>query len=180
MLTLPQSDGTPPPIGFGLGASVGVFVWGPALVVTLVLFGLPLYYAQRAADRGLRSEDRGERVVAIASAVISALALVGALVMKTSSLALVAYVATSLGGLGAGLAAAVYATLRERRRRAFVAKVGTGEAEGYRIDTRPDGPALLVRVAAEQGGYYRAPRLAEPVVELDEQGEAKRSLERRA
>jgi hypothetical protein len=108
------------------------------------------------------------------------LALVGALASKTSTPALAAYLATSLAGLGAGVTAAVYATRRERRRRVFVEKVEAGEAEGYRIDTRPDGPALLVRVAAEQGGYYRAPRLAEPIVELDEQGEAKRSLERRA
>jgi hypothetical protein len=167
-------------LGFVLGASVGIFAWGPALLVTLVLFGLPLYHAQRAADRGLGSEDRGERVVAIMSAVMSALALVGALASKAATPALAANVATGLAGLGAGIAAAVYATRRERRRRAFVEKVEAGAAEGYRIDTQLDGPALLVRVAAEQGGYYRAPRLAEPIVELDEQGEAKRSLERRA
>jgi hypothetical protein len=167
-------------MGFLLGASVGIFAWGPALLLTLLLFGLPLYHAQRAADRGLGSEDRGERVVAITSAVMSLLALGGALASKTSTPALAAYAATSLAGLGAGVAAAVYATRRERRRRAFMEQVEAGAAEGYRIDTRPDGPALLVRVAAEQGGYYRAPRLAEPIVELDELGEAKRSLERRA
>lgn len=124
------------------GTTFGVIVWGPALVVTLVLFGLPLYEAQLAADQGLGSEDRGERFVGAVAGAIAALALV-ALPFAANA----------------------------------VASRPPTEC-GYQIDSQPDGASLLVRVSITEGGYYRAPRLKEPVVELDPHGDAKRTLER--
>ncbi len=178
------------------GATFGVIVWGPALVVTLVLFGLPLYDAQLAADQGLASEDRGERLVGAVAGAVAALALV-ALPFAANAVASrppidrgegsvefpaplpVGWLATIAAcGLGAGLAAVVYATRRERARRRFVVGVERGAESGYQIDSQPDGAALLVRVSGTEGGCYRAARFKEPVVELGRQGDAKRTLER--
>lgn len=176
-------------LGFVAAATVGVVVWGPALAVTLVIFGVPLYRAQRAADRGLGSEDRGERIVAGVAAAVAALTLI-ALPLTARVIASrppedentrptlpsgwLAVVAAS--GLAAGLAAGVYATRRERARRVFVADVASGAAIGYRIDPQPDGASLLVRLDAAEAGYYRTPRFIEPIVELDPFGEAMRTL----
>ena len=181
---------------FVVAAVLGVVIWGPALVVTLAIFGVPLYMAQRAADRGLGSEDRGERIVGGVAAAIAALALVALPVAASlrsspetdwdgegipelpAPLAVGGLAAIAVCGLVAGLAALVYATRRERARRRFVTDVERGAESGYRIDSQPDGASLLVRLSGTEPGYYRTPRLAEPVVELDPLGEAKRTFER--
>jgi hypothetical protein len=160
-------------IGFLLGASVGVIAWGPALLVTLLLFGLPIYLAQRAADRGLGSEDRGERVVAVVAAVISACALLASLVVARSWPEHACLGAMGTVGLVCGAVAASYASRREVDRRRFLASVQSGAVEGFRIDANA---ALLVRVGNGEDRDYRAPWIAEPVVELDGVGEAKRTL----
>ena len=194
-------QGFRPPFGeavrwFLEGATFGVIVWGPALVVTLAIFGLPLYKAQLAADQGLGSEDRGERFVGAVAGAIAGLALVAlpfaanAVVsrpptdgwegpLELAAPLPVGWLATIAAcGLGAGLAAVVYATRRERARRRFVVGVERGAESGYQIESQPDGASLLVRVSGTEAGYYRAPRFMEPVVELDPHGEAKRTLER--
>lgn len=184
-------------VGSFVGAAVfGVVIWGPALVVTLLIFGVPLYRAQRAADQGLGSEDRGDRIVGGVAAAIAALALVAlpfaaslesrpdtnwdgeGLPEMPAPLAVGGLAAIAVCGLGAGLAALVYATRRERARRRFVSDVERGAETGYRIESQPDGASLLVRLSGTEPGYYRTPRLAEPVVELDPLGEARRTIER--
>jgi hypothetical protein len=65
---------------------------------------------------------------------------------------------------------------RRRARHLFVADVDRGAQDGYRIDPQPDGASLLVRVSDIEAGHYRSPRLVEPIVELDPQGEASRTL----
>lgn len=180
---------------FVVGATVGVFVWGPALVVTLALFGAPLYKAQRAADHGLWSEDRGERFVGGVAAGIAALAVVAmpfaaSVVSRRATewagegapelpapLPVVWLCVLAACGLAAGLAAVILATRRERARRLFVADVDRGAETRYRIDPQPDGASLLVRIDSTEGGHYRTPRFVEPVVELDPRGEARRTLE---
>ena len=184
-------------VGSFLGAAtVGVIIWGPALLVTLAIFGVPLYKAQRAADQGLGSEDRGERLVGGVAAAIAALALVGlalsaSMAFRSSTewdgegppespppLPVGGLAAIAVCGLGAGLAALTYATWRERARRRFVTDVERGAERGYRIDSQPGGASLLVRLSGTEPGYYRTPRFAEPVVELDPVGEATRTLDR--
>lgn len=58
-----------------LAATIGVFYWLPALSVVLVLFGLPISWAQRQARRGLVGEERGELIVSLTVTLISLLGL---------------------------------------------------------------------------------------------------------
>ncbi len=67
------------------GELYGVIFWVPALVLTLLVFGLPSYLAQRAADRGLGSEDRGERVVALVATALGAVAIAASLATALSA-----------------------------------------------------------------------------------------------
>lgn len=58
-----------------LAATIGVFYWLPALSAVLVLFGLPISWAQRQARRGLVGEERGELIVSLTVTLISLLGL---------------------------------------------------------------------------------------------------------
>jgi hypothetical protein len=62
-------------ISIPLAATIGVVYWLPALSVVLVLFGLPIAWAQRQARRGLVGEERGELIVSLTVTVISLLGL---------------------------------------------------------------------------------------------------------
>lgn len=159
--------------GLVLGATFGAIFWIPALVVTLVCFGLPLHLAQKAADEGLGSEDRGERTVGVVAACFA----LGALLLITGVARPLpeAIVLTSLAVAGhlTGAASAIYATIRERKRRLFLGSVVMGTEEGYRVT---DGSTLLVRVTRTPE-IYRGADLEEPIVELDGTGDVRRTLE---
>jgi hypothetical protein len=159
--------------GLFLGATFGAFVWVPALLITLLLFGVPLALGQRAARNGLGSEERGERIVAMVAMALAAMALVGASSTAREGFEVRWLLALGATGLVSGLYAAIDATRRERSRRTFLQSVESGDAPGFRIDALPHEPRQLVRVL-DRGEGYRAPRFAEPVAELDEHGEVKR------
>ncbi|MDB4994118.1 MAG: hypothetical protein JWM74_1550 [Myxococcaceae bacterium] len=159
--------------GFFLGSTIGAFVWVPALLITLLVFGVPLALGQRAARDGLGSEERGERIVAIVAMALAAMALIGAASVAREGFEVRLLLALGATGLLSGLYAAIDATSRERSRRAFLHSVESGDAPGFRIDALPHQPRHLVRVL-DRGEGYRAPRFAEPVAELDEHGEVKR------
>ena len=156
-----------------LGATVGAIIWLPALLGTLVCFGLPIAKAQRLAEKGLAGEERGEWLVGLASAVMSlaglALTWAGAHRAETGQL-----VTGWLGvaGLVTGGGAAILATARARRRRKFVSEAEAGKVPGYRIDTTDEGK-VLVRIVT-QGQGYRVADFEEDVFDLDDRGEATR------
>lgn len=160
-----------------LGATVGAIVWIPALLATLVCFGLPIASAQRLAKKGLAGEERGEWIVGLVCAVMSLVGLVisfegahkpgldgGAWIQIPRLLALL--------GLVTGLVTTGLASARAARRRTFVADAGAGKIPGYRIDTTDEGK-VLVRIVA-QGKGYRVADFEEEVFELDAEGEATR------
>ncbi len=161
--------------GLVLGATFGAMFWIPALVVTLVCFGLPIYLAQQAADKGLGSEDRGERTVGIAAACFALFALL--VITGVHRPRAEGIILTSLAALGvlAGVASAIYATKRERNRRVFLGSVVMGAEEGFRV-TDGAGQTLLVRVTRTPE-IYRGADLEEPLVELDDSGDVRRTLE---
>jgi hypothetical protein len=161
--------------GLVLGATIGAIFWIPALVVTLLCFGAPLLIAQRAADQGLGSEDRGERTIGVAAACFALLALL--LVTGIHHPALEGTVLASMAAIGlvTGTASAIYATTRERKRRLFLGNVVMGAEDGYRV-TDAAGQALLVRVTRTPEAY-RGVDLEEPLLELDGSGDMKRILQ---
>ncbi|WP_394845945.1 hypothetical protein LZC95_00595 [Pendulispora brunnea] len=155
--------------------TIGVFLWLPALIFTLVCFGWPIVSAQALGEKGLAGEERGERIVGVTSFVIAAIGLLAsyglssAQVLETfSPLRIVGYLGMLTGGL-----AAYAAFVRERRRRAFVRDVEAGAVAGFRVDPSPEGK-VLVRVTS-QGEGYRVSDFREELVELDVSGEAKRA-----
>lgn len=162
-------------IGALLGATIGAMFWVPALIATLVCFGLPIAHAQRLAKKGLAGEERGEWIVGLVCTAMSVAALALSFAVDTrpgdlmglSVLRAFAALGTITGG-----AATVLARARAARRRAFVAEAEAGRAPGYRVDDTSEGK-VLVRVVS-QGEGYRVADFEEELFELDAQGEATR------
>ena len=140
------------------GAFLGAVSSIPLLVFTLLLFGVPVAIANRQAAKGLAGAERGDRTVGVTSAVWSLLALVALLRASDSALpteraAWATRVGLAILGAGLGSAAIVVVAARERTRRRFLARVANGEDTDYRIDTTPEGSALI---ELSQPGDYRA------------------------
>ena len=162
-------------IGALLGATIGAMFWVPALIITLLCFGLPIAHAQRLAKKGLAGEERGEWIVGLVCTVmsLSALALSFAVDIRGGDLMGLSLMRAfaALGTLTGG-AATVLARARAVRRRAFVAEAEAGRTPGYRVDDTSEGK-VLVRVVS-QGEGYRVADFEEELFELDAQGEATR------
>jgi hypothetical protein len=162
-----------------LGATLGAIVWIPALIATLVCFGVPIARAQRLAKKGLAGEERGEWIVGLVCVVISLVGLVISYVWAPKlgigdrgGTGIEAPRLMALLGLVAGMASTTLARAREARRRVFVAGAEAGNIAGYRIDATDEGK-VLVRVVS-QGKGYRVADFEEEVFELDAEGEATR------
>lgn len=162
--------------GMLLGATFGVMFWLPALLLVLLLFGAPIAWAQKLAERGLAGQERGELIVGATAASLGLLggttSIVG-LVMESERYGLALTALFGLLAASSGGTAAMLSFLRQRRRRAFVDSVELGRVPGYRVDETPEGK-VLVRVAVDDG--YRVAEEYEALVELDHQGEARRAL----
>jgi hypothetical protein len=172
-------------VGVALGATFGIMFWGPALLLTLLAFGLPIAWAQKLAKKGLAGEERGEWIIGAVCMVLGALGLTlslfqhqgfgyqGERLLRTETALFAGHVfqiVTSLLGLLAGATATVLAQARESKRRAFVTKAEAGEIRGFRVDPTPEGK-VLVRVSS-QGQGYRVADFSEEVFLLDEEGRA--------
>jgi len=172
-------------------------VWIPALIATLIFFGLPIAWAQRRAKQGLSGDEQGEMVVGAVSAIIAigaallmlwwepkyrenatwweqhhpedAASFATAFATDVAFVAIFAFVAIATGTLAAGLA-----FWRGRARRAFIRKVEAGEIAGYRVDA-DIVDKVLVRVAPPSEGY-RDTNFEEPIIMLDELGNAQHPL----
>jgi hypothetical protein len=164
--------------GLFLGATVGAIAWVPALLVTLVVFGLPIAWAQNQAKKGLSGQERGEGIVGGASALIALTSLLlsipvdalrGDSSLHIDIVRLLAVAASVLG------AAAMYtARARDQERQKFVAAVERGEVEHFRVDATDEGK-VLVRVVS-QGQGYRVRDYEEEIAALDEDGAVKRGV----
>jgi hypothetical protein len=172
-------------VGIALGATFGIMFWGPALVFTLLAFGLPIARAQKLAKKGLAGEERGEWIIGGVCVLLGALGLAlsffqekgygyyqGELLRTQGALFAghVFQIVTSVLGLVAGSISTVLAQARESKRRAFVKKAEAGEIRGFRVDPTPEGK-VLVRVSP-QGQGYRVADFSEEVFLLDEEGRA--------
>jgi hypothetical protein len=179
-LYLAMDDG-PFWMGLVFGPTLGVLVWGPALVLTLAVFGIPIAWSQQLADKGLAGEERGEAVVGVICAALGLLGLILALrvpgapewwnqerLIERDQGLLFARVAGGLA-LALGLASSALAVRRDAKRREFVAKVHAGNVAGFRVDDTAAG-RVLVRVT-ELGEGYRVTNFTEELYELDEGGD---------
>jgi len=160
--------------GMVAGITFGALFWIPGLILTLLVFGLPIARAQRLAAQGLAGQERGDGFVGSASAVIALLALASSFIPLARDagggmLRALAAFAVALGAstLGTSL-------WRERLRRAFVAEVEAGRVEHFRVDASAEGK-VLVRVVT-QGEGYRVADYAEEVAALDGEGAVTRGL----
>ena len=140
------------------GGLIGAIIWIPALVVTLMLFGLPIAHAQRIAARGLAGADRGEIIVGLVCSVLALVPLVGSPPSIETVLALVA--------IACGLTATILGVLRERARRVFVRRVEAGEVASFRVEPSAEGK-VLVRVTTA-GMAYRVSDFVEEIARLGE------------
>jgi hypothetical protein len=168
--------------GVFLGVTFGALVWVPALILTLLIFGLPIARAQRHARQGLSGEERGERTVGLTNLVLSLLVFVAISLSPNAAVGDEWYhpvgfwtlVAMASGGLLTGSLAAAFSTLRERDRTRFVAAVEQGQVKGFRVDPTPEGKVLL-RVSSEGEGY-RAAEFDEELFALDAEGHVRQEL----
>lgn len=159
-------------MGMLAGATIGVMFWGPSLLATLLFFGLPIAWGQRLAQQGLAGQERGEEFVGLTSALIAAAAL--ALSVRAGLRDTSVWFTQALAAIGATLGALTMLTawVRDRQRRAFVAKVEAGEVPRFRIEPSAEGK-VLVRIVS-QGEGYRVADFAEEIARIDETGEVTR------
>lgn len=170
--------------GVLVGATFGIFIWAPALIATLVCFGVPIAWAQRLAAKGLAGTERGERLIGAACVVLGLGAL--ALTRTASPLPLESFepqraelfasgrtfaAVLAAAGIGLGTIAVALATIRERRRSRFVARVEAGELAQFRVEPTPEGKVLL-RVENRGAGAYRVASYEEEVCLLDAENHA--------
>ena len=137
-------------LGFLTAATVGAFIWGPAALLAFYCLGKPMALAEGLASRGSSGRDRGERVVAVVCAFMPIAGFVISFAHPASSNHLhpgpapYADAGTAftrvLGILGAMIGAAAFAvaSLRSRRRAAFIAAVQTGAVAQFRVETREE------------------------------------------
>ncbi len=134
--------------GLIAGATVGMIFWIPALIVTLLCFGIPIAKAQRLAKQGLAGEELGEEIIGFTSAVIAAVAgLITLLLAATRpefalskgpwQTLLASALAIAAGGV-AGVIAAAKTLQRESARRAFVADEDAVKIPPLRLDLTPE------------------------------------------
>jgi len=164
-------------IGLLLGVTFGAILWIPALLATLLFFGVPIARAQHLAKKGLAGEERGEWIVGLVCLVISVVGLVISYedLSRTGALpssALLIPRIFGLLGIVTSMASTGLARARAARRRTFVAEAEAGKIKGYRVDMTDEGK-VLVQIAA-QGKGYRVADFEKEVFELDEEGEALR------
>lgn len=169
-------------LGMFAGATFGALFWVPALLATFLFFGLPVSWSQDLAAKGLAGEERGERVMGIASTLLgigafAIFALWGEISShpRHSMLDMMGNIFLMLApvlAVATGASATVFAQARERRRRHFVSEVESGHVEGFRVEQVPEGK-VLVRVSALGGSAYRVANFEEEVYALDEEGAAR-------
>jgi hypothetical protein len=153
--------------------TVGAILWVPALALTLLLFGVPIAWAQRLAEKGLAGTERGEWIVGALCVAMSVFAL-AILFGGPGSSSFSVVVPLAGAAIWAGASSTAIAVLREARRRAFVKRVAAGEETAFRLVPTKEGNAL-VRID-EHGGYRVA--YADEVAVLDEAGEVVRAAGR--
>jgi hypothetical protein len=130
-------------MGGFVGATIGALVWIPALLATLLVFGLPIAGARKLSRRGFSGTDLGEALVGGVSAVIGSLALVGLASGRPDLGSGIVTGALGLVGAAAGGLACVLAFGRELARRQFVQRVEAGAIRGYRVADTPEGRRLM-------------------------------------
>ncbi len=151
-------------MGGFLAVTFGVVFWGPALVATTLMVGLPTAWAKRLARRGLAGEERGEWIL---GTLFVALSL--AVGLASPSLATArhpTFYPLAIAASVSGGCAALLAIARELRRRRFVRDAELGKIPGYRVTQSQEG-RVLVRVASV-GSAYRASDIAEEMFALEE------------
>lgn len=163
--------------GILVGVTFGAMFWGPALILTLLCFGLPIAWGQRLSRQGLAGQERGEVVVGVASALLALMAfsitLTTDLPVGLAAQELRFTQALALAGGLCGAAAIAISIAREHHRWRFVAEVEAGRVEHFRIDTGDGGKALMRVVSQGQG--YRVADLEEEVAALDREGQVTRA-----
>lgn len=158
--------------GFVAGATIGAMFWIPALVMTLVLFGVPIAWGQRLARRGISGQERGDAFVGAASAAIALGALLIASLWLPTRKDLWFSVLLGVVAVLAGGASALLALQRDRHRRAFVRRVEAGAEPRFRVDPTPEGKVLLRIVSSGEG--YRVADHIEAIAHLDREGDLTR------
>jgi hypothetical protein len=171
--------------GFGLGmiigATFGAIIWVPALLLTILFFGVPITGARKLAEKGLAGRERGEALVGAAAVVVAVGALLNqmmtfanaqAVLLKPSLVDHVFILMLAVAALACSGTALGSALARGRARKAFVQEVEAGRVKHFRIDASPEGKVLM-RVVA-QGEGYRVADFEQEVALLDEAGEVRR------
>jgi len=140
-------------------AFLGIFAaiaWGPALLVTLTCFGVPIAWAERLGKEGLAGMERGEALVGGACLALSGVAFGIASYAATRAVAPIVGAPLLYGfaalGVATGGTALLLSLLRERRRRVFLGDTEAGRIPGYRVEPTAAGKRLL-RVTSQGEGY---------------------------
>ena len=151
-------------MGGFLAVTFGVVFWGPALVATTLMVGLPTAWAKRLTRRGLAGEERGEWI--LGTLFVALCLVVGIASPSLATQRHPTFLPLAVAASVTGASAALLAIARELRRRRFVRDAELGKIPGYRVTQSQEG-RVLVRVASV-GSAYRASDIAEEMFALEE------------
>lgn len=160
-------------MGMLAGATVGVIFWGPALVATLVCFGIPIAWGQLQASKGLAGQERGDSMVGLTSAAIAGVAGLLTVANHLKHAHAEFTLALAACGVTLGALASMLAWRRGRQRRDFVAAVEDGRVPSFRVEPSAEGKVLVRIVSSGEG--YRVADFAEEVARFDAGGEVTRT-----
>lgn len=160
-------------LGVALAAVIaGFFIWLPALVLTLVLYGVPIALAVSKAIKGVGGADRGERTLGLLTSLYATGALVFLGLQPHRTLDEIAVSLLAVLSVLVGSTATVISHRRVAHRVRALDAIREGSVEGYRVTEGLDGRRILVHESAQTNAYRDTQRVSE-IAELDEHGDVR-------
>jgi hypothetical protein len=156
--------------------SVGSIVWVPAVLATLLVFGLPLRQVERAHAVGLFNVDRAEYklgLVAALSSLVASTVHLTFLVAFPMNWTTVVFGSLSVFGSGLGARSAVYAHRRIVAREHWIARIRAGECAGFAFATVGTLECVVQLIDVER--TYRRAELRTPLLVMQPSGDVQRA-----
>ncbi|MFI5298882.1 MAG: hypothetical protein ACHREM_12360 [Polyangiales bacterium] len=171
-------------------STFGAFVYLPAMVAALAIFGLPIERARAAETQGIDAAERAHGVLGLVSSALAILAwLFRDNVSRSGSVLSLAFGVSdgvrgpppsdtvgffAMLGLASSLVVIAVVLSRAWDRVDFLRKLEAGPANGFRVETRSGSTVVLE--AAHEAADYRAADDEQAVMELDGDGRFVRRL----
>jgi hypothetical protein len=155
------------------GATAGMLAWVPGLLISLLLFALPMRYLGNTPTQDPNRRERADRWL---SGLYFLWTLIGSgFVADTQTRGQAAVLCVALCVMAMHLTHILRSSTRHNQRVRFLQKATKGEVDGFRVEQTEGGSVLLLRMVQTDGGY-RVGGVSEPVADLNAYGDAEKFI----